>query len=766
MMKATDTKYRVPGPRFALTLVLACLAAALPATAADPAGRGGDPAVVPAGGSAAAPAAAPSRPRVGLVLGGGGARGAAHVGVLEVLEDLRVPVDCVAGTSMGALVAGAWAAGLSPAEMRRELSQADWLDMFRDDPAYDELNFRNKRLQQRFLPGSELGLTPQGAVTPPGVVSGQKIKLFFNHLVRADTGEREMQQLPLPVSLIATDIGTGQRVVLREGSLTQAMRASMSVPGLLAPLDYGGRKLVDGGLVDNLPVQEVRERCGAEVVIAVNVGSPPLPPEQVNGLLGITAQMVVLLTEQNVTASLARLQPQDIYLKPELDGITAGDFARHAEAADRGRSAAQALVNRLAPLGVNEPSYAAWQQRMAVRERALPRVDAVEIAGLTRVNPELLRRYVEQQPGQPLDTATLNRDLLRAYGDGHYEKVDYAVLSQSGRKLLRLLPVEKGWGPDYLRWGLRLESNLSQGSGYQLRVGHHQTWLNPLGGELLLVGDIGSSTGASAEWMQPLDGAQRSFVEAAVGYRRDRVDYWFGDQRIAEYRSARTRLDLAAGINFRLLGQLRLGWRETQVNNRLETGLDVYQALAGDAAERASGGWLLALDLEQADRLYFPSRGWSLQASWYDTPRRDYARAAFDLRGAVPWQNWVLSSRLTWTGSPRGELPLNDAARLGGLLNMTGYAAGQLVGDDVAYGHVRAERIIGRAPPGLRGELRLGLALELAKVAQPYTRQVRDGRLHSVALYLGGETPVGPVFLGLGRASGGSVNAYLLVGVP
>ena len=280
------------------------------------------------------------------------------------------------------------------------------------------------------------------------------------------------------------------------------------------------------------------------------------------------------------------------------------------------------------------------------------------------------------------------------------------------------------------------------------------------------MGQIGSSTGASAEWYQPLDSAQRSFVTAMLDYRRERNDYWFLDQRIAEYRSIRSRLDLAAGVNFRLLGQLRVGWRETQVSNRLDTGLDILQALAGAESERANGGWLLALDLEQADRLYFPSRGWSLQASYYDAPRRDYARAAIAVGGAVPWDDWVLAGRLSWTGSPRGHLPLTDAVRLGGLLNMTGFASGQLIGDDVAYAQLRGERVIGRAPLGLRGELRLGLALEAGKVAMPYTRQRSEGWLNSVAIYLAGETPVGPVFLGIGRGSGGSVNAYLVVGAP
>ena len=716
--------------------------------------------------AALASAAAAERPRVGLVLGGGGARGAAHIGVLEVLERLRIPVDCVAGTSMGALVAGAWAAGLSPAEMRKELAQADWGDMFQDNPDFADLNFRNKRLSQRFLPGSETGITAAGAVSPPGVVSGQKIKLFFNHLVRADTVERELQSLPLRVSIIATDIGTGERVVLRDGSLTLAMRASMSVPGLLAPLNYRGRKLVDGGLVDNVPIREVRERCGAQVVIAVNVGSPPLPAEQVTGLYSVTAQMVALLTEQNVSASLAQLTPDDVYIKPDLGPITAGDFDRHAEAADRGRAATEAVIERLRPLAVDEEQYAAWQRSVAVRERDVPRIDEVEIAGLSRVNAEVVRRYLEQRDGAPLDTNRLNRDLLRAYGDGHYERVDYALVQTPGKTVLRLFPVEKSWGPDYLRLALRLDSNLSQGSTYLLRVGYQKTWLNRLGGELLLVGELGSSTGASAEFYQPVDSAQRWFVDAMVEYKRERNDYFFEESRIAEYRSARSRLELTAGINFNLLGQVRAGWRETQVTNRLDTGVDVFQALVGTSAERASGGWLLTLDMEQADRLYFPRRGWSAQASYFESSRRDYSRAALELRSAWPWGANVLAARATWVGSPRGELPLTDAARLGGLLNLTGFASGQLIGDEMAYGHVRVERIIGRAPLGLRGDLRLGVALEAGKVAHPYSKQVRDGWLNSVAVYLGGETPVGPVFLGIGRGSGNSVNAYLVIGAP
>ncbi len=712
--------------------------------------------------AAAWPAHAQDRPRVGLVLGGGGARGAAHIGVLEVLERLRVPVDCVAGTSMGALVAGAWAAGLSPAQMRTALGKANWTDMFVDSPDYTELNFRSKRLAQRFLPGSETGVTERGLVAPPGVVSGQKIKLFFNQLVHADVVERDLADLPLPVSIIATDIGNGARVVLREGSLTQAMRASMAVPGLMAPQERDGRKLVDGGLVDNLPIREVRERCGAQVVIAVNVGSPLLKPEDVSGFFTVSAQMVALLTEQNVSASLATLTPRDIYIQPSLSTVTAADFERHPEAAGYGRLAAELKADALATLSVSAPDYAQWQRKVAVARGDTPRVDEIQIDGVQRVNAAAVTRYLEQLAGVPLNTEALNRDLLRVFGDGSYERVDYSLMRVGERNVLRVMPVEKSWGPDYLRFGLRLESTLALGSTYQLRVGYQKTWLNALGGELLLTGDLGSTTGLAAEFYQPLEATQRFFGYANAFYTRERVDYFFVEQRVAEYRRATTRAEVGVGLNFPLLGQLRLGWRESQATRSLETGLDVFSGLP----EQRYGGFVIGLDLDRSDSLYFPRRGWDLTANLYLPEDRAFNRLALTARAALPLGDWVLGGRLSWTDSPRGRLPLNEAAQLGGFLNLSGYAKGQFLGDGVAYGHLRAERIIGRAPLGLRGDLRLGVGLELGRVSQPYAVQRRPGLLGSVVMYVGGETPLGPVYLGLGHGDRGATNAYLFLGTP
>jgi len=708
-----------------------------------------------------AAADAPPRPRIGLVLGGGGARGAAHIGVLEVLRELQVPVDCVAGTSMGALVAGAYAAGMPPATMRSELAKADWNDMFVDNPDYSEMSHRNKNVARQFLAGSESGVSADGVSYQGGVVAGQKIKLFFNQLMRANQGERNIEELPLRLSVVATDIGTGERVVFRDGPLTKAMRASMSVPGLLAPLEYQGRKLVDGGLVDNVPVGEARERCQADVVIVVNVGTSLLKTEEVGSLLTVSAQMVNILTEQNVSRSLAKLKPGDIYIRPDLEGFSPGDFARNGEIADRGRAAAQALAPQLRRLALDAEAYAAWWKKIEVIDKVSPRIDDIEIAGLKRVNPAALERHIHVQPGQTIRPGEINRDLLRMYGDGWYESVDYTVLSQRDRNILRVMPVEKSWGPDYLRFAVNMQADNSQGSTFGLRAAYHKTWMNALGGELLVSTDVGSTNRLGVNWYQPLDPRQRYFVEADAAVSQSRLNIYEDDRRIAQYKINDGTASLSLGTNVGLLGPLRLGW----VERHRQFDPDIGSPLL-PRADKGYGGWKASLDFDQFDRLHFPTRGWAARVSLFDSPQMGYSRFDADLRAAFSLGGNVLNGRLRHIASPKGVLPAYDPASLGGFLNMTAFAPDQLLGDNVSYAGLRAERILGHPPLGLRGDLRLGMALEMAMIGTRFTETKRNGILDSTAIYLGGDSPLGQIYVGFGYSTSRVSNLFLFIGTP
>ena len=698
------------------------------------------------------------------MLGGGGARGAAHIGVLEMLKEWRVPVDCVAGTSMGALVSGAFAAGVPPEEMRRQLARADWADMFEDNPGFSEIGYRNKQTARRFLPGSETGVSRNGVAYKGGVVGGQKIKLFLNRLVNSDLGERDIESLGLPLSIIATDIGTGERVVYRDGSLTSAMRASMSVPGLMAPVDYRGRKLVDGGLVDNLPIGEARERCQADVLIVVNVGSPLMKAEDVGSLFTVSAQMINILTAQNVSRSLAQLEPDDLYIKPDLDGIASTDFQKNAEAAERGKVAALALADRLQALSVSEDEYASWAKKVAYARQSPPTVDSIEISGLNVVNPQAVDRHLRTRPGDAVDEMRLSEDMLRIYGDGWYESVDYSLMNVRDRNVLRVSPVEKHWGPDYLRFGINLDSNFKHDSSYTLRAAYDKTWLNALGGELLVAADLGRSSRLTADFYQPLDGRQRHFLESSASIGREAFGIYQDDHKLADYEVRRRTVSLGAGVNLGTLGQLRAGWRQTWLGAELGVGIPgepFPERLAG-----SYGGEYFALDFDRIDQIYFPTTGWAAKLAYFNSPKEGYGKLTLDLRAAYSLGDYVFNGRASYQGAVRGNLPIYDAASLGGFLNLSGFSAGQLLGDRMRYAGLRAEKIIGRLPLGLRGDMRAGIALETAKVGIPYTETRRTGWLNSISAYLGGETPVGPVYIGYGRSDSGTSSVFLFIGTP
>lgn len=618
-----------------------------------------------------------------MVLGGRGARGGAHLGVLEVLEEMRVPFDCVAGTSMGALAAGAYVAGVSPAEMKETIAKTDWAGMFDDSAGREAVNLRRKQIDDRFYSGLEFGVTKDGLKYREGAVAGEKIKLFFDELVRADLGERSIEELPIPLTLIATDIGSGERVPMRDGNLTSAMRASMSVPGAIAPVVRDGRKLVDGGLVDNVPIQEVRDRCGAQVVVAVDVGSPLMKPEEVASVLSVVGQMVNLLTEQNVAKSLSLLGPRDIYMRPELGGITAADFNRQIEAADIGRKAALAVVDKLRALSVSPEAYKAWRGRVRLEPGPKPPViDEVRVAETRFVNPEELRASVRQKEGEVLDSKELAQDLVLVYSRGDLSSLDYSVLREREKTILRLTPLEKSWGPDYLRFGVNISSDFRTESPYNLRALYRKTWINSFGGELLTVAQMGSNQGLAVDFYQPLDYRQRYFIRPFASVEQRKLGFYFDGDRVAEFRVRDNRAGLDVGVNLDVYGQAKLGWLERRLRANLETGDPVLPDSKGEIGGVAAG---IALDTQ--DFAFFPTKGYQAKLDHFDAVRTTnftgkYGRLEGKLNGAWSPGDLIFLGKLEGGQATSGTLPLGDAFSLGGLGRLSAYAPSQIIGQD------------------------------------------------------------------------------------
>lgn len=716
---------------------------------------------------AAAQPAEPPRQRVGLVLGGGGARGGAHLGVLQMLEELRVPVDCIAGTSMGALVGGAYAAGVSPQDVLDLVAGTDWIAMFDDSAGREAVNIRRKELDDRFYSGVEFGVSREGLKFREGAVAGEKLKLFFNQLVRADLGERPIEQLTMPLAIIATDIGTGERVAIRTGNLTSAMRASMSVPGLIAPVLRDGRKLVDGGLTDNLPVAEARSLCDPDVLVVVNVGSPLYKPEELTGVITVLGQVANLLTEQNVARSMELLRPTDIYIRPEMGDITSTGFTRQLEAARRGREAALQARQELRELSVSPRAYAAYQERVRLAApHAPPVIDQVTVAPTRFVSPDTIRRGITQQEGQPLDARRLAADLVREFNHGDLNSLDYSVIRERDRAILRITPVEKPWGPNYLRFGLNLASDFRSESAYNFRVLLRQTWMNSLGGEWLVGAQIGSLQRIDTEFYQPLDKRHLSFVRPYASTSLDKAPLYFEGDRVAIYRIQHNIAGIEGGANLGVHGQARLGWAERRIGAVLDTGPDAFLNLT----ERM-GGPTAALAIDTYDQPFFPTRGFKLDVTHFDAQRvtggrPTYSRSEARFGAAKSSGRWTVLAGLEGGTALKGTLPLGDAFTLGGPRRLSGFANDQMRGGGYAFGRLEAQYRLNFATPLYGLTLIGGLTAEAGRMNKPITETSLAGWQGSFGAYLAASTFLGPVYIGVAEAEHGRGRFFLFIGTP
>jgi len=712
--------------------------------------------------------AAPDRPRIGLVLGGGGARGGAHLGVLEVLEDMRIPVDCIAGTSMGALVGGAYASGISPGEMRAKIEKTDWSAMFDDSASRDLQNLRRREMDDRFFSGLEFGVTPDGLKYREGAIAGEKIKLFFAELVNADVGEKNIEQLSLPLTLIATDIVTGERVAMRSGNLTSAMRASMSVPGAIAPIVREGHKLVDGGLVDNVPIQEVRDRCHADIVIAVNVGSPMLTEKQVSGAVSVVGQMVNLLTEQNVSKSLALLTPRDVYMRPELGSISAMDFGRQIEAAAIGRAAALAQAEKLRALSAPPQQYAAWTAKLrAQASSGRPVIDEVVVAETRFVNPRDIRASVSQKEGEPLDTKGLVDDLINIYSRGDLQTLDYSVLRERDKTILKLVPIEKPWGPDYLRFGLNMATDFRFDSSFNLRALYRKTWLNAYGGEWLSIAQLGTTQAIATEYYQPVDYRQTWFLRPFVSASSSKANLYFNGDRIAEYRVPTYQGGIDAGVNLGTYGQARIGWLERKDEAIHEVGSPILP----DASSRTSAV-TARLAIDQFNFAFFPTRGYKLDVDYRhafkvsDGP--SYSRVEASATAAIPAGPVVVTPTIAGGRAPHAALPLGDLFALGGLNRLSAFAPGQILGrEQYWYAGMRVEHRLLQPIPVLGLSVLVGASYERARMKNSVTEpDLAKGAIDSYGFYLGATTPLGPLYIGWSGTQDRRGRVYFFLGTP
>ncbi len=714
--------------------------------------------------AAAADRAPPNHPRIGLVLSGGGARGSAHIGVLKILEELRIPIHVVVGTSMGSLVGGAYAAGLSPEVLEQRVTQVDWNVLFNDDPPRKDWPARRKQASESPTFDFTVGVRDGNLKLPKGAIAGQQVQLFFNDLVKGAETVQRFDDLPIPFRAVATNLENGEMAVFDHGPLPVAMRASMSVPGLFAPMEWEDRLYVDGGLVRNLPI-DVARRLGVDVIIAVNLGSGYLPRDQLGNILGVTGQMIAILTEQNVQASLQQIDPKrDVLIAPDLGDITAGDFARAAEAIATGVTAARKAAPQLARYSVSETEYFAWQRERFGPGQPAQQVGEVQIAGLERVNPGVFEGLVEAQQGQPLDRARLEKDIQENYGHGDYERISYHFQPRSdGSDLLIVNAVEKAWGPGYLGFGLGLSTDGQGDSRFGLRATYDQTWINSLGAEVGVDLTLGNAPRLLAEFYQPFSLDRTAFVAPYLDLGLSPDSVFVSDQRVARYDVVRTRLGADFGTTTLRGTELRIGPYYGQTELSIDTGA----LLLPEGRVTDTGVRVRAL-YDTLDSAAVPRSG-SRVFLEVQNPLEDlgadvqYTRAFLSATTAYSFGANTLALKVKGGSSFGEQMPYYDQFPLGGFLNLSGYANGQFRGNDMAFAGLAYYRQIAALPPPI-GWLSEGVIRNPDTGENVILSPEQDG--YGASVFFGSDTWIGPAFLGLGLSGSGESSIYVLIGKP
>ncbi len=744
---ASYRKCRFAVPAFASALAVAALAGVSPAAAA------------------AEPGPQVQRPRIGLVLGGGGAKGAAHIGVIKVLEEMRIPVDCIAGTSMGAIVGAAYATGLSSTELEQVITSVRWKEVLSSAPRQD-IPMQRKRFDFIFVNGLELGVKDGSVEFPKGIIPTHQVENLFRRIVAEARQTERFTELPIPFKAVATNIESGEMVVMDKGDLTVAMRASMAVPGAFAPVDREGKLLVDGMLVRNLPVDVARQTC-ADVVIAVPVSNPPLTRADLKDALSVIGQAMNVAIEANEKAQLATLTERDVAVPVVLQDIGSGDFAKVPEAIPIGEAAARKAADKLRRYSLSPEAYAAWRSGVGTVAGA-PKVklDEVRLTGLEYTNPKVISHLIETRPGDTYSPDSAAADANRIVATGDFDAVSYQISAEGGRNVLTYNATEKERGPNYLQFDLNLSTDLQGTTLWGIRVDYSRRWLNSLGGEWRVSGQVGSPLVLYTELYQPLDEQRRFFVAPRFSASLEDQDVYLNLQKIAQFETSRYALGLDVGATLGTWGEARVGLEWGSLESKQETGTLPFDP--GHVSQGAVTGSFL---YDQIDKAIFPTKGTIARVRGFSSQTGLGADETYSLvdaswQSVFPWGRNVISVGARGGTDFGTEAPFYDQFRLGGPSSLSGYKIQSLTGREYAFGIVGFRRRFADIDETFGTGVYWGATLEAGNVYDRLDRSTGKGLLLGGSVYLAVDSKLGPIYLTFGAAENGQSAAYLTIGAP
>lgn len=743
-------------------LVLVCClgwGAAGVAAAADNAAT----APLPPEGGSCRPRDGTQRPAIGLALGGGGARGISHVSLLRKMEQLNVPVDCIAGTSIGALVGGLYASGMSVDDMETLVTSMDWMRLFDDSLARPERTFRRKQDDRARLATLGVGVRDGKVHVSPGILQGQRILSLFEQKTLGVSAIERFDDLPVPYRALATDLNTGEAVVLDHGSLAMAMRASMSLPGIFQPVEMEGRILLDGGLANQVPVDVVRA-MGADIVIAVDVGTPLTVFDEHASVLEVVSQLTTMMTTRNAADQLSTLKAADVLIVPALGTeVATGDFSKAGDALRIGAAAAEAAAPQLAGLAIGNEAY----HRLHARRHASSQpvvVEFVRFDNQTAYDDRVLLADVDDLVGQPLDAPMLEDRMLRAYSLGTLSSMTYEVVREDGRTGVVVKARPKPHGPNYIQLGLRSGTDFSGNHDSNLRVALLRAPLTAKGAEGRLIADIGTEPALTGELYLPFDVDGRYQLSTQLQYRNPSLQvYNDGGDKIATYNLRSVGGEVRLGRELGNYALLSLGVAYSSARADVEVGLPGLPRIDTD-----NGTWEVRGTVDRLDSLFFPRSGYYADLyyrsseDWLGSDT-DYAQTGIGLLGGYSRGAHALQAGLGYHVTLSGLVPLQERYRLGGRGRLAGFHYNEISGQNygllmLGYSYQLAE-LFGRSAT-------VGGTLEYGNAWERRSRMSFSDAILNGSLYVGFDSWIGPLMLGYGQREGGHGVLFLEVGKP
>ena len=733
--------------------------------------RGGFAVVVGLALFLASPALAQEPPKddekLVLVLSGGGARGFAHIGVLRVLEEMHIAPDLIVGTSMGSVVGGLYAAGWSPDEIKLLVETIDWEKIFTDRLDRKYRTFRRKQDDYPVMIQGRLHFDGLKPVLPKGVIEGQRLDLQLRSVEALSPTSTDFNDLPIPFRAVAADIATGHVVVLDSGSLATAIRASMSIPGALPPVEVDGQQLVDGGIAANLPIGIALE-LGASRIIAVDISSPLLDEndEQFDSFMSVFTHLNALLTVGNRDRDVALLDANDLLIVPDLGDITFISFDKAEEAIFLGEQAARAHKDELKRFSTDERRWSAFDNRLRAQAQAPIEVSQVRLENDSRVGDRLVRKALDIAPPENVDQQEMVIDLLKLYNLRYFGVVSFDLdKAEPDFSELVVKTPPPPYGRGSLQFGIGFTDDFDGDSSYHLQARHQYLPANRRGGEWETLLQLGTVGGARTSFYQPLDWGMKWFVEPSLTYERGVQEIWLLGYSIAEYQFRRFDARVAAGRVLGNWGELRVAAFTRNDRGSPRIGLPEFTS-----ADETRAGGMARFRIDTEDDVTFPQHGANVNLV--------YTSSSETLGSDVDFEQLWGSASYAWTFGKNTILPYIEYGKnfdpvasyfgvyfLGGLFRLSGLANNELWGEDVALGRILAYRRLfdfNLAGTGVR--IYAGLSLEAGNTYfSPETISWETMRKGG-SVFVGGDTFIGPVILAWGRTQGGNNRFYLAIG--